>query len=593
MGDTTPGNGTRSYSTFNNLEDDCGGMDVTSQNKDNNVGPIEESMRKYCEDKKTVMFKPEVGMEFYSSEEAYQFYNMYSWVAGFSIRLGENYTNKKKERTMQEYLCQRQGTDNETKYSTTRCGCKAMMRVSINDNSVWYVKKFVEFVSMMGGKAPQTMLTDQSLAMTIAIRENLLDTNHRWCKWHVLRKAQEALGHVHRVHNTFSDDFNKVVNHMLTPEEFEAGWGYLTRTYDLSDNPFMIRAYEYTKLIDDRERADDEAEKNKSQKICKPLFGYPIEKHASMIYTPSVFKLFKAELRKTSSYIMVSSTEGTSYEVMHVDAENRDAWSRVNFTITVDPAIGLHKCQCRLYEHFGVICCHIMLVMIQSGVMTIPDCHIMKRWTVRAREGTVGMSSRSVSGMKVDDLRTLRHKNLYMHVLDLVSAGQYDETTAQVAIKYVDLAKKKIDEYRSSISQTCQVGYNLTASTNVCNTNSLECIDETGDNSSCGLQPFDRSRNYGIEVSSIKAPVMKEKLGRPSNKRFLTRFDSSIRKTKGKINGIRRSAGNGGRTGVHQTRFCSCCRSPDHDIRTCPNRKDHNQKPTKRGKTTFASQFKF
>ncbi|KAK1683306.1 hypothetical protein QYE76_044154 [Lolium multiflorum] len=312
MGDTTPGNGTRSYSTFNNLEDDCGGMDVTSQNKDNNVGPIEESMRKYCEDKKTVMFKPEVGMEFYSSEEAYQFYNMYSWVVGFSIRLGDNYTNKKKERTMQEYLYQRQGTDNETKYSTTRCGCKAMMRVSINDNYVWYVKKFVEFVSMMGGKAPQTMLTDQSLAMTIAIRENLLDTNHRWCKWHVLRKAQEALGHVHRVHNTFSDDFNKVVNHMLTPEEFEAGWGYLTRTYDLSDNPFMIRAYEvrdkwakpyfndifcarmsstqrsesanhvlkvyvpckssinmfvkqYTKLIDDRERADEEAEKNKSQ----------------------------------------------------------------------------------------------------------------------------------------------------------------------------------------------------------------------------------------------------------------------------------------------------------------------------------------
>jgi hypothetical protein len=76
--------------------------------RENNVGPIEESMRKYCEDKKTVMFKPEVGMEFYSSEEAYQFYNMYSWVAGFSIRLGDNYTNKKKQRTMQEYLCQRQ-----------------------------------------------------------------------------------------------------------------------------------------------------------------------------------------------------------------------------------------------------------------------------------------------------------------------------------------------------------------------------------------------------------------------------------------------------------------------------------------------------
>jgi hypothetical protein len=73
-----------------------------------NGGLIEESMRKYCEDKKSVMFEPQVGMQFSSTEEAFQFYNMYSWVLGFSIRLGDNYTPKTKQRTMQEYLCQRQ-----------------------------------------------------------------------------------------------------------------------------------------------------------------------------------------------------------------------------------------------------------------------------------------------------------------------------------------------------------------------------------------------------------------------------------------------------------------------------------------------------
>ncbi|KAK1660878.1 hypothetical protein QYE76_049037 [Lolium multiflorum] len=63
-----------------------------------NGGLIEESMRKYCEDKKRVMFEPEVGMEFSSTEEAFQYYNMYSWVIGFSIRLGDNYTTKSKQR---------------------------------------------------------------------------------------------------------------------------------------------------------------------------------------------------------------------------------------------------------------------------------------------------------------------------------------------------------------------------------------------------------------------------------------------------------------------------------------------------------------
>lgn len=151
--------------------------------------------------------------------------------------------------------------------------------------------------------------------MAIAIKENLKETSHRWCKWHVLRRAHEALGHVHKKHKNFAGDFNKLVNHMLTIDEFESAWAEITLKYDLADNPFMTRAYEvrakwakpyftdvfcarmtstqrsesanhvlkiyvpckssinmfvkqYTKLIEDREKADDEAEKNLSQVIC-------------------------------------------------------------------------------------------------------------------------------------------------------------------------------------------------------------------------------------------------------------------------------------------------------------------------------------
>ncbi|KAM0841051.1 hypothetical protein ACQ4PT_059269 [Festuca glaucescens] len=628
----------RTFSNFQ-LAEDGGAVDVTSHAREFHGGLIEESMRKYCEDKQTVMFEPELGMEFSSTEEAFQFYNMYSWVSGFSIRLGDNYTTKSKQRTMQEYLCQRQGNGDETKNSTTRCGCKAMMRVATNESSN-FKWAFEEFVAMMGGKAPQTILTDQSLAMTIAIKENLVNTNHRWCKWHILRKAQEALGHVHKLHSTFSDEFNKVVDHMLTPEEFEAGWEFLTKKYDVAGNPFMTRAFEvrdkwakpyfndifcarmsstqrsesanhvlkvyvpckssinmfvkqYTKLIDDREKADDEAEKNKSQKTSKTMFGYPIEKHASKLYTPAVFKLFKAELRKTTSYVVVANSGGICYEVMHVDYENRDAWSRVYFTITYDPQTGLYKCQCRLYEHFGIICCHIMLVMTQSGVMQIPECHIMKRWTVYARAGSCGKAGKSYAVLDDEASRTLRHKNLYMQVLDLVSAGEYDETTSDLAIKYVEVAKKKIEEYKMTISRTCQVGYNLRTANNDDQPVNMEGTGETGDTSSCGLQLFDRAQNCGIEVSSIKAPIVKLKMGRPTNKRYLTRFDSNIRRNKGGVNGKKKVSAPGGRTGVHQTRFCSCCKSPDHDIRTCPSKPDYNVQPRKKGKQSTTDYFKF
>jgi hypothetical protein len=80
--------------------------------------------------------------------------------------------------------------------------------------------------------------------MELAIKDVLPETTHRWCKWHVLRKAKESLGVVYGKKSDFKDEFHKLVHHMLTKEEFEDGWASMLRKYSLQKHPFLTQIYE-------------------------------------------------------------------------------------------------------------------------------------------------------------------------------------------------------------------------------------------------------------------------------------------------------------------------------------------------------------
>jgi hypothetical protein len=80
--------------------------------------------------------------------------------------------------------------------------------------------------------------------MMNALKVSMPDTTHLWCKWHVLRKAQESLGPVYSKTGPFRQEFHKLVNEMLTEEEFEHAWEHLISKYKLRKNPFMVRTYE-------------------------------------------------------------------------------------------------------------------------------------------------------------------------------------------------------------------------------------------------------------------------------------------------------------------------------------------------------------
>jgi hypothetical protein len=88
------------------------------------------------------------------------------------------------------------------------------------------------------------LFSDQCAAMGTALFSVMPETIHLWCKWHVLRKAPESLGPVYSKNSEFRHQFHKVLNAMLTRDEFEAAWDALIVKYELTEHPFMTMIYE-------------------------------------------------------------------------------------------------------------------------------------------------------------------------------------------------------------------------------------------------------------------------------------------------------------------------------------------------------------
>lgn len=80
--------------------------------------------------------------------------------------------------------------------------------------------------------------------MRAAIKSELPNTRHRWCKWHVLRKAKESLGPLYSKRTTFKRDLHELLDQIVCVDEFETRWASIMESHHLKDNKFLIRAYE-------------------------------------------------------------------------------------------------------------------------------------------------------------------------------------------------------------------------------------------------------------------------------------------------------------------------------------------------------------
>ncbi|WVZ54517.1 hypothetical protein U9M48_005303 [Paspalum notatum var. saurae] len=293
-----------------------------------------------------------------------------------------------------------------------------LMRDETAESFAWV---FSEFVELMGGVEPKTILTVRGHGD--CNKKTMEGTNHLWCRWHVFKDARLELGSIYRKNSPFRDEFHKVITEMYTIDEFEAAWKDLLEKYGLEKHHFLVKAHDkrhrwakaYNKgkfcarmmstqrsksannmlkamvprnssmnrfvdnlssllHIRDTEAVSAEHETKHTVRVKKRC--WPVEKHALDIYTSNVYDLFSKEIDKSHSYHVFSTDDCSVFRVKHNHAEFVERFRRPEFEVRSINNGQAFECECGMYEHFGMLCCHVL--------RKIPPSHIMQRWTKKA-----------------------------------------------------------------------------------------------------------------------------------------------------------------------------------------------------------------
>ncbi|XP_015689690.1 protein FAR1-RELATED SEQUENCE 5-like isoform X2 [Oryza brachyantha] len=293
---------------------------------------------------------------------------------------------------------------------------------------------FDTFKVATNGKQPKTILTDWSLAATIAAATTAAwpGTVHCLCPWQVYQNSVKHLNHIFQGSKTFARDFGKCVYDYEDEETFLLGWKSMVEKYDLRNNDWIKKLFDdrdkwcpvynrhiftadirsslqsesvssalnkslspqfdllsffkhYERVLDEHRYAELQADFHASQSFPR-IPPSKMLKQAANMYTPMVFEIFRREFEMFVDSMIYSCGEVGNAFKYRVAVTDKPGEHYVRF----DSAMLSAVCSCKKFEMMGIQCCHVLKVLDFRNIKELPQKYFMRRWKKDAKSASTG-----------------------------------------------------------------------------------------------------------------------------------------------------------------------------------------------------------
>jgi hypothetical protein len=166
-----------------------------------------------------------------------------------------------------------------------------------------------------------------------------------------------------------------------------------------------------------------------------------------------MFYKFSKEFEKTAEYDV--KPEGQFQYWVEPNSKFVYGYGKRNYLVTAIKEEESYSCECSKFDRDGIICCHIMRVMVKIGVKLIPERYILKRWTQQAIASDADQVQSVLApvelvarGMPLNSEKTLRLTNASTTLAALAAEGCTCDENYAVLEKHIKEIQSEFGEIK-------------------------------------------------------------------------------------------------------------------------------------------------